>query len=64
MRNKKSNEIRTRNNIKVGDRVRDARTGVPAALIKGKGNKFDTFTLQEMAVALYGEGTKVLIQTE
>lgn len=63
MRNPKSNEIRTKNNIKVGDKVKDARTGVPAARIKGKGDKYDTFTLQEMAVALYGEGTVVLIQT-
>ena len=47
----------------VGIKVKDRVTGVPAALIKGKGKKYDTITVQELAVALYGEGTEVLIKT-
>ena len=64
MRNKKDNEIRTtKEAIMVGRRSTDKATGVPAALIKGKGGKYDTLTVQEFATALYGEGTRVLIQT-
>lgn len=64
MRTKKNNEIRTtKEAIMVGTKIKDRVTGVPAALIKGKGDKYDTLTVQEFAVALYGEGTRVLIQT-
>lgn len=65
MRNKKSNEIRTtKKDIMVGTKVRDKVTGAPVALIKGKGDKYDTLTLQEFVEALYGKGAKVLIQNE
>ena len=64
MRRKKPNEIRTaKEKIMVGIKVKDRVTGVPAALIKGKGKKYDTITVQELAVALDGEGTEVLIKT-
>lgn len=64
MRNKKPNEIRTMNeDIMVGTKIKDRKTGAPVALIKGKGQKFDTMTVQEFAEQLYGEGIKVLIQT-
>lgn len=64
MRRKKQNEIRTaKEDIMVGTKAKDRVTGAPAALIKGKGNKYDTLTVQELAVALYGAGTQVLIKT-
>lgn len=64
MRNKKLNEIRTaKEDIMVGTKVKDRETGVPAALIKGKGDKYDTITVQQFAEALYGRGTTVLIRT-
>lgn len=64
MRNKHSNEIRTtREDIMVGTRTKDKRTGAPAARIKGKGDKYDTLTLQEFAEKLYGDGVKVTVQT-
>ena len=64
MRNKKTNEIRTaKEDIKIGTRVRDRITGKPAVLVKGKGEKYDTITAQEIIEALYGQGAKVTIQT-
>ncbi len=63
MRGSRSKEIRTaRKEIMVGMKTTDKDTGSPAALIKGKGDKYDTITVQEFAVALYGEGTRVMIQ--
>ena len=62
MRNTKNKEIRTaKEDIMVGTKVMDKETGTPVALIKGKGNKYDTFTVQEFAEALYGVGTQVVI---
>ena len=64
MRAKKNNEIRTtREDIMVGTKTMDHETGAPVALIKGKGDKYDTISLQEIAEALYGKGGKVTIQT-
>lgn len=63
MRSKKNNEIRTKKDIKIGEIIKDKDTGAPVALIKGNGNKYDTFSLQEMAEALYGEGTEVFVKT-
>lgn len=64
MRAKKNNEIRTtREDIMVGTKTMDHETGTPVALIKGKGDKYDTISLQEIAEALYGKGVKVTIQT-
>ena len=64
MRIKKNNEIRTaKEEIMVGIKTTDQETGVPVALIKGKGDKYDTISLQEMAEALYGKGVKVTINT-
>ncbi len=59
MRNKKSNEIRTpRHGARVGDRVMLGQE--PVALVKS-GNTSDTFSIGEMAEALYGPGTQCLI---
>ena len=64
MRIKKNNEIRTaKEEIMVGIKTTDQETGVPVALIKGNGDKYDTISLQEMAEALYGKGVKVTINT-
>ncbi len=62
MRSRKAYEIRTnKEDIMIGTKVTDHETGNPVALIKGKGNKYDTFTVQQFAEALYGTGTKVVI---
>lgn len=64
MRIKKNNEIRTaKEEIMVGIKTTDHKTGAPVALIKGKGDKYDTFSVQEFAEALYGKGVKVTIHT-
>lgn len=64
MRIKKNNEIRTaKEEIMVGIKTTDHKTGTPVALIKGKGDKYDTFSVQEFAEALYGKGVKVTIHT-
>ena len=64
MRNKKTNEIRTaKEDIMVGTKTTDHETGAPVALIKGKGDKYDTISVQELAEALYGKGVKVTIHT-
>lgn len=64
MRTKKNNEIRTaKEDIMVGTKIKDHETGAPVALIKGKGDKYDTFSVQEFAEALYGKGIKVTIHT-
>ena len=47
----------------VGTKIKDHETGAPVALIKGKGDKYDTFSVQEFAEALYGKGVKVIIHT-
>ena len=47
----------------VGTKTMDHETGAPVALIQGKGDKYDTISLQEIAEALYGKGVKVTIQT-
>ena len=47
----------------VGTRIKEHETGAPVALIKGKGDKYDTFSVQEFAEALYGKGVKVTIHT-
>ena len=53
MRAKKNNEIRTaKEDIMVGTKTTDHETGAPVALIKGKGDKYDTISLQEIAEAL------------
>lgn len=62
MRKKQDNGIRTsKENIMVGTRSMDKKTGEPALEIKGKGGKFDTFTIKDMAKALYGESAEVSI---
>lgn len=64
MGKKKTNEIRTaKEEIMVGTKTTDQETGVHVALIKGKGDKYDTISRQEMAEALYGKGVKVTIHT-
>ena len=64
MRIKKNNEIRTaKEDIMVGTKTTDHETGAPVALIKGKGDKYDTISVQELAEALYGKGVKVTIHT-
>ena len=64
MRTKKNNKIRTaREDIMVGTKTKDHETGAPVALIKGKGDKYDTISVQELAEALYGKGVKVTIHT-
>ena len=53
MGRKKNNEIRTaKEDIMVGTKTTDHETGAPVALIKGKGDKYDTISLQEIAEAL------------
>lgn len=64
MRIKKNNEIRTaKEEIMVGIKTTDHKTGAPVALIKGKGDKYDTISLQEIAEALYGKGVTVTVHT-
>lgn len=64
MRTKKNNEIRTaKEDIMVGTKTTDHETGAPVALIKGKGDKYDTISLQEIAEALYGKGVTVTVHT-
>lgn len=59
-RKKDSNDIVTRQKkIKVGKRIIE--DGVPKALVGPESNK-DTFSLQDMAVALYGPGTKCYVE--
>lgn len=63
MRSRKAYEIRTiKEDIMIGTKTTDKETGYPVALIKGKGNKYDTLTVQEFAEALYGAGTEVVIR--
>lgn len=63
MRSRKAYEIRTiKEDIMIGTKTTDKETGYPVALIKGKGNKYDTLTVQEFAEALYGVGTQVVIR--
>ena len=58
-RKKESNDIRTTNKrVKVGRRVIE--NGEPKALVGPESNK-DTFSLQDMAEALYGAGTRCYI---
>ena len=64
MRIQKNNEIRTaKEEIMVGIKTTDHKTGAPVALIKGKGDKYDTISLQEIAEALYGKGVTVTVHT-
>lgn len=64
MRSKKDNEIRTaREDIMVGTKVRDRNTGAPAVRVKGKGDKYDVITLQEVVEAFYGKGARIIIKT-
>lgn len=64
MRSKKSNEIRTaKEDIMVGTKIKDRETGAPVAKIKGKGEKYDTLSVQEFAKALYGKDVEVIIKT-
>ncbi len=58
-RSKRTNDILTKKNkVKVGERVFE--NGEPKALVGPVSNK-DTFSLQEMAVALYGPGTRCVV---
>ena len=58
-RNKKSNDILTREKqVKVGTRV--LKGAEPVALV-GPEKQKDTFSLQDMAVALYGPGTQCVV---
>ena len=58
-RNRRKNDILTvKNKVKVGERV--VEDGEPKALVGPVSNK-DTFSLQEMAVALYGPGTRCIV---
>ena len=58
-RNRKSNDILTREKqVKVGTRV--LKGAEPVALV-GPEKQKDTFSLQDMAVALYGPGTQCVI---
>lgn len=58
-RNRKSNDILTREKqVKVGTRV--LKGTEPVALV-GPEKQKDTFSLQDMAVALYGPGTQCVI---
>ncbi len=58
-RSKSANSIFTkRNMVKVGERV--VEDGEPKVLVGPVSNK-DTFSLQEMAVALYGPGTRCIV---
>lgn len=59
-RSNKANDILTRQKkVKVGKRIIE--NGEPKALVGPESNK-DTFSLQDMAVALYGPGTKCYIE--
>lgn len=59
-RNKHSDYIfTTEKKVKVGRRVIE--NGVPKALVGPESNK-DTFSLQDMAEALYGPGTKCYVE--
>jgi hypothetical protein len=59
MRKNKRNEIRTvRYGLKVGERV--MKDGEPVALVK-QGERYDSFTLEEFAGALYGPGTRCIV---
>lgn len=59
-RNKNSNDIVTmRKKVRVGRRIIE--NGEPKALVGPESNK-DTFSLQEMAVALYGPGARCIIE--
>lgn len=59
-RNSRSDFIfTTEKKVKVGKRVIE--NGVPKALVGPASNK-DTFSLQDMAVALYGPGTKCYVE--
>ena len=59
-RNSKANDILTRQKkVKVGKCI--VENGEPKALVGPESNK-DTFSLQDMAVALYGPGTKCYIE--
>jgi len=59
-RNSKANDILTRQKkVKVGKRI--VENGEPKALVGPESNK-DTFSLQDMAVALYGPGTKCYVE--
>ena len=59
MGKRKRNEIRTaRHGLKVGERV--MKDGEPVALVK-QGERYDSFSLEEFADALYGPGTRCII---
>ncbi len=61
-RSKNSNDIVTqRKKVRVGKRVIE--DGEPKALVGPESNR-DTFSLQDMAVALYGPGTKCIIEQQ
>ena len=56
---KKVNEIRTpRNGVKIGERILQGTH--PVVKIK-QGNRQDTISLEELAVALYGRGAKCTV---
>lgn len=57
-----ANDVRTSDKrILVGEKTIDTITGCPALLVKGKGNSYDTLTIQELVTALYGLNTKAYI---
>lgn len=59
MKKNRRNEIRTpRYGAKVGERV--ILEGEPVALVK-QGERRDTLSLKEFAVALYGPGTQCVV---
>lgn len=59
MRNKKSNEIRTRcNDVKVGDKVK---RGHDTVLLVKNGKKMDTISINELAEELLEPGSQFLI---
>jgi len=59
MRNKKSNEIRTRcNDVKVGDKVK---RGQDTVLLVKNGKKMDTISINELAEELLEPGSQFLI---
>lgn len=63
MRKKNKFEVRTRRkDVLVGVKWLDKQTGTPVLKVKGKGENYDTITLQEVAEALYGEGVQLEIK--
>ena len=56
----KDDELRTQHyNVRVGDKAWI--DGLPAFLVKGGGNKKDTYTIKEFLAAFYGEKCRCII---